>query len=226
MRELLHSVKCMHELGIIHRDLKLDNVMIQEVPQPEPTNEASELTTAKKFEVRIIDFGLSIHHDPSSISKEEDKKLKALVGTPSYIAPEIIKQAYDEKCDIWSLGVIAYQLFSQGEYPFDGANEIQIYTRICKGKFFLPDKQSETDKYSPQDSRRRLRRRQRRNQDRKGYDWTYMSEEAKDFIKSLLTKNPQKRLSARQALAHPWLNFESCSTSYLTKYTKNQFLNR
>jgi len=45
------------------------------------------------------------------------------VGTPHYIAPEVLKNSYDQKCDIWSLGVIAYQLFSQDEYPFDGDNE-------------------------------------------------------------------------------------------------------
>jgi len=108
----------------------------------------------RKFEVRIIDFGLSIHYDPASFGKKEDRKLKSLVGTPNYIAPEIIRQSYDEKCDIWSLGVIAYQLFSEGEYPFDGDNEVQIYTRICKGKFYLPEKQSETDKIDSRKSRR------------------------------------------------------------------------
>lgn len=69
-----------------------------------------ETTASTKFEVRIIDFGLSIHYNPKSVDKTE--KLKNLVGTPHYIAPEVIKQAYDEKCDIWSLGVMAYQLFS------------------------------------------------------------------------------------------------------------------
>lgn len=62
-----------------------------------------------------------------------------MVGTPHYIAPEIFGGSYDEKCDVWSLGVIAYQLFSQGEFPFEGENEIQIFKAIRKGKFYLPD---------------------------------------------------------------------------------------
>ena len=97
----------MHELGIVHRDLKLDNVMIQ--VEDHNQDDPAALT---KFEVRIIDFGLSTQFNPSPEDKGEQRKLKNLVGTPNYIAPEILRYSYDEKCDIWSLGVIAYQLFS------------------------------------------------------------------------------------------------------------------
>ena len=90
----------MHDVGIVHRDLKLDNIMMDE------------------GEIRIIDFGLS-----KIIKPEEKEKLTTFCGTPHYISPEIFSGSYDEKCDVWSLGVIAYQLFSQGEYPFDGEFE-------------------------------------------------------------------------------------------------------
>lgn len=119
LRQLLHSIKCLHDVGIVHRDLKLDNIMMDE------------------GEIRIIDFGLS-----KIINPEEKEKLTTVVGTPHYIAPEIFNNSYDEKCDVWSLGVIAYQLFSQGEFPFEGDNEIQIFKAIRKGKFYLPEEQT------------------------------------------------------------------------------------
>ena len=96
--------------------------------------------------MRIIDFGLSTQFNSQSEDKSEVEKLTSLVGTPNYIAPEVLRYSYDEKCDIWSLGVIAYQLFSQGEFPFDGDSEIQIYSKIRKGKFYLPEKLSESHK--------------------------------------------------------------------------------
>jgi serine/threonine protein kinase len=66
IRSLLHSVKCIHEVGIVHRDLKLDNIMLDQ------------------GKVKIIDFGLSKIVDP-----QEKEILTSLVGTPHYIAPEI-----------------------------------------------------------------------------------------------------------------------------------------
>ena len=92
--------------------------------------------------------------------------------------------AYDEKCDIWAVGVITYVLFSQGEFPFDGPSEVK------RGSFYLPPK--------------RIPRRPSSS-----FDWTsQMSEPAKDFIRLLLRKDSIQRPSATQALKHPWLNFE------------------
>lgn len=69
----------------------------------------------------------------------KENGLHGMVGTAHYIAPEVIKGHYDEKCDIWALGIIAYQLFSTDhELPFTGENEVQIYKAIRKGKFYLP----------------------------------------------------------------------------------------
>ena len=106
---------------------------------------------------------------------DSNGKLSCLAGTPHYIAPEIIDQKYDEKCDIWAVGVIAYQLFSLGEFPFDGPGEIQIYKQIKRQKLQLPTLKNEGSPLSQKDY----------------FDWeTMMSEDAKDFIRSLLTRNP------------------------------------
>jgi calcium-dependent protein kinase len=97
----------------------------------------SKENSSNNFELRIIDFGLSTFINKSS-SKKDNTKLQSLVGTPHYIAPEIFKRSYDEKCDIWSLGVLTYLLFSRGQYPFDADGEILLYKKISKGKFYLP----------------------------------------------------------------------------------------
>ena len=111
----------MHDIGIAHRDLKLDNIMFTD--------------NNGKPEIRVIDFGLSKSFDPNDKSPA---KFDSLTGTAHYLAPQVIKGQYDEKCDIWALGVITYQLFSGGDYPFDGDNEVQVYKSIKKGKFYLP----------------------------------------------------------------------------------------
>ena len=74
-----------------------------------------------KPEIRIIDFGLSKSFDPNDTNPA---KFDSLTGTAHYLAPQVLKGEYDEKCDIWALGVITYQLFSGGDYPFDGDNEM------------------------------------------------------------------------------------------------------
>lgn len=75
MRQLIYSVKCMHDLGIVHRDLKLDNILIQNIYKNDRI----------QSEIRIIDFGLT-----ANMGLREEKSLNGLVGTPHYIAPEIV----------------------------------------------------------------------------------------------------------------------------------------
>lgn len=92
-----------HELGIVHRDLKPENVLIDK-----------ELNNTLK----IIDFG-------TSTMFEKGTKLKTTHGTSYYIAPEVLKKEYDDRCDVWSVGVILYILLS-GKPPFDGDNDEEI----------------------------------------------------------------------------------------------------
>jgi calcium-dependent protein kinase len=86
----------MHKRNVVHRDLKPENILIDHESQT----------------LKIADFGTAVFFDPN-------KKLKDLVGTPYYMAPEVINGNYDEKCDVWSCGVILYILLS-GSPPFNG----------------------------------------------------------------------------------------------------------
>ena len=77
------------------------------------------------WEIKVIDFGLSRLF-------QKDKKMCQRLGTPYYIAPEILKKKYDEKCDIWSIGVITHILLC-GSPPFQGRNDDLIFEQISKG---------------------------------------------------------------------------------------------
>lgn len=110
--KILHSLATalyyLHNYGIIHRDLKLENVMMAD--------------TSEDSDVKILDFGLSQLVGPNQRCKEP-------FGTVGYAAPEILQSKdYDKGIDIWSLGVIAYMLLS-GTAPFeaDTAAEISLY---------------------------------------------------------------------------------------------------
>ncbi len=95
-------------------------------------------------------------------------------GTPYYIAPEVLSESYDEKCDIWSCGVILYILLC-GYPPFNGDSDAEIMKSVKKGKFTYPSE-----------------------------DWSSISKEAMNLITSMLKFSPKDRPSAGECLAHPW----------------------
>lgn len=97
--KMLLSINHLHSVGICHRDIKPENFLFD-----------SKLSTK---ELKLIDFGLS------SKFGEKNQHFKSVVGTPYYIAPEVIRGNYTKSCDIWSVGVILYLLLS-GTLPFPG----------------------------------------------------------------------------------------------------------
>ncbi|KAH0483722.1 MAG: hypothetical protein KVP17_001455 [Porospora cf. gigantea B] len=154
MKQVLSGVTYLHKYNIVHRDLKPENLLLE--------------SKAKDALIKIVDFGLSSSFDPT-------KKLKERLGTAYYIAPEVLRKKYDEKCDVWSCGVILYILLC-GYPPFGGQTDQEILRRVEKGKF----------QFEPP-------------------EWTKVSEDAKDLIRNMLAYDPIKRHSAEQCLQHRWI---------------------
>lgn len=96
-------------------------------------------------------------------------------GTPYYIAPEVLKKTYDEKCDLWSCGVILYILLC-GYPPFNGPTDKIILEKVSKGVYTLV-----------------------------GPEWDSISSDAKRFIRKLLEYDSSQRPSAEQALNDHWI---------------------
>ena len=159
IREILKAVCYCHSNNIIHRDLKPENIMIFK-----KRNNGCNI-------IKIIDFGTA-----TVFSKE--KRENIITGTVQYIAPEVISQNYNEKSDLWSCGVILYNMLT-GKYPFGGDSQEEISYKITRGKFDIIS-----------------------------HPWNIISKEAKNLVCNLLIVDPNKRLSAKQALKHPWFNIE------------------
>lgn len=153
------AIKYFHSQDIVHRDLKSDNIMVSNYD----AHHKCEMS------IKIIDFGMSKH-------TEKGAKLTSECGSIAYMAPEIIKGVdYDISCDLWSIGVIAYELLT-GEPPFLADNIVKMRNCIITGDFsFKQDK------------------------------WSRFTPEAKDWVKKLMQTNPKNRLDADKALDHPWL---------------------
>jgi len=120
VRRVVDAVAYLHNHNIVHRDLKLENLLFK----MKPNNKNKQSLT----DVRIIDFGLSrkynTHHRFVSL-----QKLSSFVGTKFYVAPEVLNHSYTHAVDVWSIGVLAYALLS-AKAPFTGRNDQELFDNI------------------------------------------------------------------------------------------------
>lgn len=149
--QLMSAVNYLHQQHIVHRDLKPENIMLDDA----------------NF-IKLIDFGTAREFEAGA-------KMKNCHGTPYYIAPEVLSESYDEKCDIWSAGVILYILLT-GVPPFNGSNDDEILNSVREAKLNMKIPQFEN-----------------------------VSAKAKDLIQKMLTRNPKSRPSAKEVLEHSWM---------------------
>ncbi|QCD81659.1 Protein kinase [Vigna unguiculata] len=104
-----------------------------------------------------------------------DERLNDIVGSAYYVAPEVLHRAYSTEADVWSVGVIAYILLC-GSRPFWARTESGIFRAVLRATPSFDEP-----------------------------PWPSLSDDAKDFVKRLLNKDPRKRMTAAQALSHPWI---------------------
>ncbi|WMV44901.1 hypothetical protein MTR67_038286 [Solanum verrucosum] len=175
-RTIVEVVQLCHKHGVIHRDLKPENFLFANKKENSP--------------LKAIDFGLSIFFKPGlwfsgrkmhevwfrRISRVGTcEKFSEIVGSPYYMAPEVLKRNYGPEIDIWSAGVILYILLC-GVPPFWAESEQGVAQAILRGAI-----------------------------DFKREPWPSISEGAKNLVRQMLEADPKLRLTAKQVLEHPWL---------------------
>lgn len=152
LRGILNGIAYMHQLNIVHRDIKPENILMEAHDFP-----------------KITDFGLATF-------RNEDKHIHSVVGTPSYVAPEIIRNIpYGPPADVWSCGIVLYFMLA-GERPFTGETREDIKQAVLAGDLKFPSQLFGTS-----------------------------SPEIKHLINLMLSYDQKSRISATEALSHPWL---------------------
>ncbi|KAI4569975.1 hypothetical protein MJT46_007269 [Ovis ammon polii x Ovis aries] len=189
IQQILEAVLHCHQMGVVHRDLKPENLLL-----------ASKLKGAA---VKLADFGLAIEVEGEQqawFGKPYPSSSRTLLpvtyvptsvyvsaclcvwgagfaGTPGYLSPEVLrKDPYGKPVDLWACGVILYILLV-GYPPFWDEDQHRLYQQIKAGAYDFP---------SP--------------------EWDTVTPEAKDLINKMLTINPSKRITAAEALKHPWIS--------------------
>jgi serine/threonine protein kinase len=118
-QQILSAVSYMHAQNIIHRDLKLENIMFED--------------THPDAAIKVIDFGLSKEYS------QETHILSERVGTLYSMSPETMLGDYTSQADLWSIGVITYMLLAQGQKPFEGKTPKQMVAKVLLGKYSFED---------------------------------------------------------------------------------------
>ncbi|KAI3446466.1 hypothetical protein Pfo_003131 [Paulownia fortunei] len=153
-RTIVEVIENCHKHGVMHRDLKPENFLFANKKETAP--------------LKAIDFGLSIFFKPG-------ERFDEIVGSPYYMAPEVLRRNYGPEIDVWSAGVVLYILLC-GAPPFWAETEQGVAQAIIRSVV-----------------------------DFKRDPWPKVSDKAKDLVKKMLNPDPKQRLTAQEVLDHPWL---------------------
>ena len=107
IKQVLITLNYLHNRKIVHRDIKPDNILIESMPTDKHPDDP--------WQIKVVDFGTAMRFKKGS-------KITQTFGTSYYVAPEVLDGNYNEKCDIWSAGVVLYMMLS-GRPPFTGADD-------------------------------------------------------------------------------------------------------
>jgi len=155
LSQILNAVQYLHDRNIVHRDLKPENILFD---------------SKDGASIKLIDFGLARRHDG-----RREGPMRTVVGTPYYIAPDVLRKKYDRSCDLWSVGVIAFILLA-GYPPFNGKDNAETHRAVSRGRYRFAAE-----------------------------DWKHTTSESRDFVRRLLQTDPARRMTVEEALAHPWI---------------------
>lgn len=168
MRGVLRALVHIHSVGIVHMDVKPFNVLFTD--------------TSDNAEVKLADFG-------SAVRSDGNHDTGTVAGTPWYMSPESLRSEITSKTDVWSAGVMTYQLLT-GRMPFDDIGEGTPRVSHIWRKIIL-----EEPTWT-------------------GPRWESISTEARDFVRLCLAKDASARPTAMECLAHPWLEKTGCDDRF------------
>jgi len=124
MKRICQAIDYCHKQGICHRDIKPGNFVFAEEGNFE--------------DIVLIDFGLSHRFKSEEGRKKSKQPMKSICGTPYFVSPQQLQRCYSEACDYWALGVLAYLLLTD-KFPFEGESRRQLFQRIGRGKYHMPE---------------------------------------------------------------------------------------
>lgn len=167
IRSVLRAVAQAHSRRVVLRDVKPDNFLFLNMNEDSP--------------LKMVDFGLAEYCRPG-------QRLSTMTGTPIYMAPEVLRQHYSQGVDVWSSGVLAYQLITQHspwEIAREGGAQEAVPSSPWDSGLFLAIQHQPIDFSSDV--------------------WSRWSPGAQEVVAAMLERDQMRRPTAQQLLSHPWL---------------------